>query len=154
MTAYYANEQINRAATIPVPVGNEALGGRLRTYRATIPLDAPKLTPTSAGSGITTSDTVSLAKIPPGMRFMFGVVTSSVSLSTSTIAVGTSASTGKYRAAAVFTATDTPTLFGTAASVSASAYTAEEEVILTTATANLPTTAGAVLVIDLVFAGP
>jgi len=154
MAKFFSNELQFLGASPPTPPGDEALGGRKRIYRATIPLDAPKLSPSQTGAGVTTADTVSLGKIPAGMRFVRGFITSSVSLGTSTIAIGDATATGKYRAAAVFTAVDTPTPFGTAAAMAAAAATAEEEVLLTVAVANLPTTAGAKLVVDLEFAGP
>lgn len=154
MAKYFSNEQQYLGAVPPTPTGNEALGGRLRCYRATIPLDAPKLSPSSNGAGVTTADTVSLCKVPAGMRFVNGRITSSVSLGTSTISIGNAASAAKYRAAAVFTATDTPTEFGTAAAMAADAGNVDEEVLLTVATANLPTTAGAKLVVDMFFTGP
>lgn len=154
MAKYFSNEQQYLGAVPPTPPGDEALGGRMRCYRATIPLDAPKLSPSQSGAGVTTADTVSLCKVPAGMRFIKGVLTASVSLGTSTISIGNATAAGKYRAAAAFTAVDTPTLFGTTTAMAAAAATAGEEVLLTVATADLPTTAGAKLVIDLEFAGP
>lgn len=154
MAKFYTTETQLSGDVPPRAPGNEALGGRKRLYRATIDLDAPKLSTTQNGTVITTADTVSLARIPAGMRFVSGRITSSVSLGTSTIAIGNAGAPGKYRAAAVHTAVDTPTPFGTAASMAAAAAGADEEVILTVATANLPNTAGAKLIIDLEFAGP
>lgn len=154
MAKFYTVETQLSGDVPPRAPGNEALGGRKRLYRATIDLDAPKLSSTQNGTVIATIDTVSLARIPAGMRFAQGRVTSSVSLGTSTIAIGNAATPGKYRAAAVHTAVDTPTSFGTAAAMAAPAAIADEEVILTIATANLPNTAGAKLVIDLEFVGP
>lgn len=154
MTTFYTVENKTLGNTPPQPAGNEAANGRMRMYRATIPLDAPPTSSTTAGSGITTSDTVVLARRPAGWRFAGGEITSSVSLGTSTISIGTAASTAKYKAAAVFTATDTPTPFGKASAMAEAALNTDETIILTTATANLPTTAGAVLVIDMLFVGP
>lgn len=156
MTVYYANEQAQRADVPPRLPGNEGVGGRSRWYRATIPLDAPKINSTATGApwGVTTSDTVVLFTRPPGMRFCRGFVTSSVSLGTSTIAIGVSGTPAKYKAAATFTAVDTPTAFGVATQMAAAATAASEDVILTVAAAALPTTAGAVLVIDMEFIGP
>lgn len=154
MAKYFSNEQQFLGAVPPTPAGDEALGGRPRVYRATIPLDAPKLSPTQNGAGVTTADTVSLCKVPAGMRFVRGVITSSVSLGTSTVSVGSAADAVKYRAAAVHTAVDVPTPFGKAAAMALPAAGADEEIILTVATENLPTTAGAKLVIDMIFAGP
>ncbi len=155
MTVYYANEQAQRADVPPRLPGNEGVGGRIRGFRATIPLDAPKTSSTANGAGITTSDTVTLFNLPPGYRFWRGFVTSSVSLGTSVISVGSAAAPAKYRPAAVHTTVDTPVLFATPATiVAAAARTTAEDVILSVATANLPTTAGAVLVIDMEFIGP
>ncbi len=156
MATFYTSENKQYGDTgFPRPPGNEAYGGRERTFRATIPLDAP---PTNSAGGvgtvITTSDTVVLAKVPPGWRFAGGKITSSVSLGTSTIAIGIAGTTGKYRAAAVFTAVDTPTLFGPAARMADAPLTAEETIFMTVAVASLPNTAGAKLVIDLYFVGP
>jgi hypothetical protein len=154
MAKYLSNEQQWLGANPPTPAGDEAYGGRSRLYRATIPLDAPKLSPTQNGASILTTDTVSLARIPAGMRFSHGMLVSSVSLGTSTIAIGTATDTAKYRAAAVFTAVNAPTHFGTAAAMAAGPLAAEEEIILTVAVATLPNTANARLVIDLFFVGP
>lgn len=154
MTVYYANEQAQRADVPPRLPGNEGVGGRIRGFRATIPLDAPKTSSTANGAGITTSDTVVLFTIPPGYRFWRGFVNASVSLGTSTVAVGNASSTGKYRAAATFTQADTPLQFAQASAQAAAASTASEEVIMTVAVASLPTTAGAKLVVDMEFIGP
>lgn len=85
----------------------------------------------------TTSDTIEVARLPKGAIPLFGVLNTSVTLGSSTIAIGISGSTGKYRAAAVFTAADTPTLFGVNAAAG-EALTAEETVIVTIAAATLP----------------
>jgi hypothetical protein len=154
MPTYYSREMravADNPRNIP---GNEALGGRLRLFRATIALDAPDLTSTTAGASITASDPVVLARVPAGYRFSHGRTTTSVSLGTSTIAIGIAGATGKYRAAAVFTATDTPTNFGAAAAIAAGPLAADEEIIMTTAVATLPTTAGGRLIVDLYFVGP
>jgi len=75
--------------------------------------------------------------IPAGAVPLVGILTSTVSLGTSTIAIGITGTTGKYRAAAVFTAVDTPTLFGVA-SVMGQALTAAEQLLMTVAVAALP----------------
>lgn len=112
-----------------------AYGGRLRRYRATI-VNA------SQASG----DTIVLAKIPVGQVFAFGLITSTASLGgTATIAIGVSGATGLYRAAATFTAVETPTLFGagtlvTADMASVAGFAAEQTVIATIAAASLPGT--------------
>ena len=75
--------------------------------------------------------------LPIGAVPLFGIVETSLTLGTATLAIGITGSTGKYRAAATFTATDTPTLFGVGAAIG-EALTAAEDVILTTAVAALP----------------
>lgn len=156
MTVFYSNEQAQRGDAPPRLPGDEGVGGRVRLFRATINLDAPKTSSTANGTVVTTADTVLLFTRPPGHRFVRGFITSSVSLGTSTIAIGVSGTTAKYKAAATFTAVDTPTAFGVATQMAAasSAVNANEDIILTVATASLPTTAGAKLVIDMEFAGP
>lgn len=154
MARFYTIEDQLLGDVPPRAPGNEAYGGRKRLWRASINLDAPKLSSSANGTVITTADTVLLARIPAGMRFVGGRITSSVSLGTSTISIGNATDAAKYRAAAVHTAVDTPTQFGKASAMALAASGADEDVILTVATANLPNTAGAVLAIDLEFAAP
>ncbi|MEN9417110.1 MAG: hypothetical protein RI988_730 [Pseudomonadota bacterium] len=99
----------------------------------------------------TTSDTLEIGNLPAGATFAFGVLTSSVSLGSSTVAIGTVGATGKYRAGAVFTAVDTPTMFGIATQVGAvdPALAAEERVFVTIGAASLP--ASGTFVVDLYF---
>lgn len=154
MARFYTIEDQQIGNVPPGVPGNEAYGGRKRLWRASINLDAPKLSSSANGTVITTADTVLLARIPAGMRFGRGRITSSVSLGTSTISIGNAADPAKYRAAAVHTAVDTPTSFGKASAMALAASGADEEVILTVATANLPNAAGNLLVIDLEFIAP
>lgn len=117
-------------------------GGRLKRLRATVAL-----------AGQLTTDTLLLGNLPAGATFAFGVLTSSVSLGASTLAIGPSTSTGKYRAAGAFTAVDTPTPFGPAAVVGgASPLAAEEQVIGTIGGATLP--GSGTLVVDLYYSIP
>lgn len=114
---------------------------RLRRFRATINL-------ASQASG----DTVVLADIPAGFSFAYGVMTSGVSLGTATVSVGTAASPAYHKAAAVFTATDTPTMFGTQAAIDDPALASTTRLILTVGTAALP--ASGTLMVDLYFSDP
>jgi hypothetical protein len=102
----------------------------------------------------TTSDTLVIGDLPAGATFAYGILTTSVSLATSTIAIGITGTTGKYRAAAVFTAVDTPTMFGPATQVGAvdPALTNSENVFVTIAVASLP--ASGTLVVDLYYSYP
>jgi len=117
-------------------------GARLKRMRATVALASQ-----------TTSDTILLGILPTGATFAYGVLNTTVSLGSSTLAIGITGTTGKYRAAGTFTATDTPTFFGTAAQAgNASTLAAEENVIATIAAANLP--ASGTLVVDLYYSQP
>jgi hypothetical protein len=141
MAETYASE-ISGQSTIPTTMANGGVvGGRLRRFRATITL-------ASQASG----DTVVLAKIPAGHAFAYGVINASATLGgTATVAIGTAASAGKYRAAAIFTAA-APTLFGASTAVDDSALTAEETVIMTVGAAALPSSGTAI--VDLYFSAP
>jgi hypothetical protein len=142
MAVYYSSE-LSGLYSLPVikPQGASGYSARLRRYRATITLATQ-----------TTADTIVIGQIPSGEDFAFGVLTSTVSLGTSTIAIGISGNTGKYRAAATFTATDTPTFFGTTTQVAALALSAEEQIYITIGVASLP--ASGTLVTDLYFSRP
>lgn len=117
-------------------------GARLKRLRASVTLASQ-----------TTSDTILLGTLPTGATFAFGVLVASATLGSSTVAVGVNGTAGKYRAAATFTSADTPTFFGTAATVSAATpLAAEENVIATIAAANLPSSG--TLVVDLYYSMP
>ncbi|CAB5144825.1 hypothetical protein UFOVP147_34 [uncultured Caudovirales phage] len=140
MTTYYVNE-LSGLYSLPVvkPSATTGVGGRLRRYSGSITLNTQ-----------TTADTIVVAQIPAGADFAFGVITSSVSLGTSTVAIGYAGATGAYRAAATFTATDTPTPFGVTAAVKAAPLLTEQQVFITIGVASLP--ASGTLVVDLYFA--
>lgn len=74
----------------------------------------------------TTADTINIARLPKGAVVTHGIITTDTSLGTSTVAIGVEGTTSKYRAAATFTATNTPTLFGVAAGISEANADAEE----------------------------
>lgn len=147
MAAYLSTELGGSANQTVAPVGYKpratVYGARLKRMRATVTLNSQA-----------TTDTLVLGNLPSGATFAYGVVTASVSLGTSTLAIGPSASTGKYRTAATFTATDTPTLFGNTAAVGVSdpGLAADETVIGTIATASLP--ASGTLVVDIFYSAP
>ena len=142
MATTYATEIAGRNAVPATKADGGVMGGRVRRFRATITLAAQ-------ASG----DDVVLAKVPAGHSFMFGVISSTVTLATATVAVGITGTTAKFKAAAVFTATDTPTFFGkTAAVATGNKLTAEETVLLTVGTASLP--ASGTLVVDMYYSAP
>lgn len=148
MAEHFAFEAGGYANTQPAKMANGAYhGGRLRRYRAKITLAAQAI-----------GDTIVLADIPKGYHFSHGKLTSSVSLGTSTLAIGTAVASGKYRAAAAFTAVETPTDFGAgAAGLAATVMGGEpidpgERVIATVGVAALP--ASGTLLVDLYYTGP
>lgn len=113
---------------------------RIRRFRATIAL-------ASQASG----DTIVLANVPSNYVFAGGELTSTVSLGSSTVSIGTAASAASLKAAATFTATDTPTPFGKAAAMAETAPAARQ-ILLTIGAAALP--ASGTLVVDLYFSAP
>lgn len=101
-------------------------GGRLRMVQAVVTLAAQAA-----------ADTIQLVKLPKGAVVAYGLLHASVSLGgVATIAIGITGATGKYRAAAVHTAT-VPTFFGENAAVGVE-LTAEEQLFITVAAAALP----------------
>ena len=76
-------------------------------------------------------------RLPRGAVPMFGMLVTDTSTGSATVALGITGTTGKYRAAAAFTTTGVPTLFGVTAGLGA-ALTAEEQLIMTVAAAALP----------------
>lgn len=140
MTKFYGANTTPRGANPAGAMDGALQGGRVRLYRETITLATQ-----------TTSDTIVVAYPSKGESFLYGVLTSSVTLGTSTVAIGIAGTTGKYRTAATYTAVATPTLFGAANAMSSfDKLTADEEVFITIGTASLP--ASGTLVVDMYFA--
>ena len=141
MATTYANEVAGFGTTPNTKPDGGIHGGRLRRFRASF-------TMASQASG----DDIVLAKVPAGYRFAFGIINASATMGASaTVAIGVSGSTGKYRAAAVFTAA-APTLFGVSTAADDDALTAEETVLLTIAVAALPSSGTAY--VDLYYSAP
>jgi len=142
MTVYYSTELASIASSPAVKA--EALKGhaaRLRRYRATL---------TYATQAYITPDQFVLAIVPTGSTFAFGILTADTSSGSTTIKIGITGTLDKYKAAAAFTATNTPTFFGTAAQAGyATPSSAEETILLTIGTADAPGTG--TLVVDLYF---
>lgn len=148
MAQYLSNELagtttgLTTAAAAGVRPAASVYGGRLKRLRATVTLASQA-----------TTDTLLLGNLPAGATFAYGVLNTTASLGTATLAIGIAGTTGKYRAAGTFTSTDTPTLFGTAAQAGLAApLAAEEPVIGTIATAALPSSG--TLVVDLYYSMP
>lgn len=127
MTVFYGAQMTKLRNTVPQDLPAVAdVHGRVRVFNEKVTLASQ-----------TVSDTIEVAKLPKGARVLYGLLTSTVSLGSSTVAIGINGTTGKYRAAATFTATDTPTPFGVAANIG-EALTAEEILFLTIGAATLP----------------
>ena len=117
---------------------------RVKRMRATFTLSA---------TAVTVSDTLYVGDLPTGATFAYGVITASATMgATATLAIGTTGSTGKYRAAATFTTADAPTLFGVNTAVAATPLTASEKVFITIAAASLPT--AGTLIVDIYYSMP
>lgn len=152
----YLPRELRALGDVPLNnVGAEpGVGDRVRVFRSTIHLDAPYISSTANAAQWLTTDTALLVpgSMLRGMRFLYGMLNTSLSLGTSTIAIGVAGTTGKYRAAAVLTAVDTPTPFGAVLTGSApTALGADDNIIMTIATAALPNTATHRLIVDLYF---
>lgn len=132
MAAYLSTELGGSANQTSAPVGYKpnatTYGGRIRSIRASFTLASQA-----------TTDTLVIGNLPAGSTFAGGLLHSDTSLgATATLAIGIAGATGKYRTAATFTSTNTPTDFGNTAAVVEDATTAERQVIGTIAAAALP----------------
>ena len=84
-----------------------------------------------------TGDTIEVCRLPKGAVPLYGILSTDTSLATAQIAIGITGTTGKYRAAATFTSTNTPTFFGVTAGMGE--QLADEEIVfITTTVAALP----------------
>ena len=127
MTVFYGAQMNKLRNTVPQDLPAVAdVHGRVRVFNEKVTLASQ-----------TTSDTIEVAKLPKGARVLYGLLTSTVSLGSSTVAIGIGGTTGKYRAAATFTATDTPTAFGVTANIG-EPLAAEEILFITIGAATLP----------------
>ena len=142
MANSYAPE-VAGLGTVPETNANGAVqGGRLRRFRATVPF-----------AGQADGDTVTLARVPAGHVFAYGVINNTATFGgTATIAIGVAGAAGKYRAAAKCETTG-PILFGVAAAADDAPLADAETIVLTVGAAALPTSAN-FAVIDLYFSAP
>lgn len=141
MARFYSRET---SGVIGVANPAKALGNvydaRLKRMRAVIDYD-----------GQASGDDIVLGELPVGAVFAFGVLTASATAGASaTLAIGTTGTLGKYRAAATFTAANTPTTFGTAAGASMAPLAAPELLLATVGTAALPNSAD-YLIVDIYY---
>lgn len=104
--------------------------GKLRCLQATFNL---------ALSAQANGDVLTIGQLPANARIKSIKMTSSVSLATSTVAIGVAGTAAKYRAAAVFTTVDVSTIVGPGAvAKGAAANSVAETLIATVSTAALP----------------
>jgi hypothetical protein len=105
------------------------IAGRLKEFRVRIDLAAQAV--------VAAGENIELFDLPGGFLPHFGVLASSVTLGAATVAIGIAGTTGKYRAAAVFTTPDAPTPFGVVANLQR-VVLPRERILLTVAAAALP----------------
>lgn len=145
MAAYLSTDLAGSANQTSVPTGYKpsatVYGARLRRLRGLFTYNTQ-----------TTSDTLVIGSLPTGATVAFGAITTSVSTSTATLAIGITGSTGKYKAAGAVTTADVPQLFGLSAANGGSPLSAEEQVFITIGTASLP--GSGTLVVDLFYSMP
>lgn len=106
-----------------------ARGGRVRTASAT-------LTYATQAAGSYSFDNA--LKLPVGATVVGGVISTSVTTGSATVALGITGTTAKYKAAAAVTATTAASIAIPHAAVLDAGLTAEEEVLVTSASATLP----------------
>ena len=145
MAAYLSTELGSTANQTAAPTGHKPTAtvyqARLKRLRATFAYASQAVT-----------DTLVVGVLPAGATFAYGILNADTSSGSTTLSVGPSTSAAKYKAAAAFTATDTPTLFGKNAPVIASPLTAEELVIVTLAAATAPASGN--LCVDIFYSLP
>jgi len=131
MTQRYALQQVgvlDGTVYPPLQADGRQVNAKTRTIVASKALVADQ-----------TADTIVLGKLPVNAMVTKVLMLTSATLGSATVAIGIAGSTGKYRAAAVFTTPlNVPTVVGPpAAAVAAGPVTAEETIIATIAAAAL-----------------
>jgi hypothetical protein len=94
-------------------------------------------------------DRIYLGKLPEGAIYQGVRLTANQTLGTAQLAIGITGTPAKYRAAATFTAVDTPTMFGTAATKAQGPLAAAEDIWATVSVAAIPN--NTILVSELLF---
>jgi hypothetical protein len=121
-----------------------AVGAKVRRTVSTFVCDASGVGGAAAGSRLM------LPKIPKGARGVHFIITASATMgAAATFALGIAGNTGKYRAAAVITAVETPETVRKTAFLSAE-LAADEQPFLTTAVAAM-VNGGEKLVVETVY---
>lgn len=108
-------------------------GGRVKSF-----VEEFNLSTINGGSAVAVLGTIRIGVLPKGAVFLYGHLSTTVTLGSSTLAIGDAGAAARYRAAAVLTATGAPELFAAAAGRQ---FVAEEDtvVVAVVAGANLPT---------------
>lgn len=101
--------------------------GRMKVYRATVDL-----------KGQAVGDTVLLCHLDEGQFFVAGLISSSVSLDTAEISIGTKDDAEYYKGAGAFTTPNVPTLFGREGAKVVSVPVGGTDVFMTVSAAALP----------------
>lgn len=139
MAILYSTETAGFGTSPVSPPRAPAYGGRVKAIRNVITLASQ-----------TTSDAIHLGVIPAGAILLPGIIAASDSLGSSAVAIGTNSthgSNGQLRASAVFTATDTPTLFGVVSGIDDTPLSADTPIYLTCTSANLPSSGTLVVIL-------
>jgi len=151
MALFYAPSVAGLRQNPPVKPADAAYGGRQFRFRSII-----NLATINGGSAVTTSDQIQLATIPAGYVLDACEMISSVSLTTSVQAIGTSSthgSNGQLRPAEAYgTTAEALQRRSTAAQKAAGPLTADTAIWMTLATANLPTSG--TIVVDIICTKP
>ncbi len=127
-------------------VEGSVCNAELRRYRCVLALD--DTTNFKGASG----DTDIIARLPPGAAIMDISVVSSVSLTTSQLAFGITGATTKFGAAKAYgTTANAKIVWNAATTMDDAAGTGPVDVLMTVSTADLPTTASARVVIDIIY---
>jgi hypothetical protein len=145
MTDMLSTELGGTAGLAAAPVGYKpaatVYGARLKRMRASFTMASQA-----------TTVVLQLGTLPAGATFSHGLLSTDTSLASATLAIGIVGTTGKYRTAATFTSTNTPTLFGNTAAIVAAPATADTPIIGTIATDALPSSGN--LCIDIFYSSP
>jgi hypothetical protein len=145
MAKIYGNTNAARGQNPPGNADGTFQGGRKRILSNVFDL--------SKQAVVTVADVLVLGTLPKGATPRGGVTMGDATMgAAATLAIGNSVTPGKYRAAAVHTAVNTPAVFGAQVAGAWDALTADEEVIITIAAASLP--AAGKLYVDLEYIAP
>lgn len=142
MADFYSREMtgvIDGTVSPPKKADARKVGRKMRSIQATFDLASQ-----AAGSFLV------IGRRPAGSAFCGVDFETDTSLGSTTVAVGSRSAPARDKAAAVFTATETPTPFGLVASKAADPITADEIVGITTAAASLP--ASGILIVEYFYA--